>query len=364
MVSIEEFSRLVSGIYAAAVTPHHWEPAIREIQRALGATGGSLLLGGATWSFLDSTIPRPALESYAAHYAHLDYVISAVAVGPVGAVRTGAEVIVLNGNTEFYSGWMRPNKLEDGLFVRLSRGERPTCFLVTSESQSFQTPERLKLMSGLVPHLQQALQVQKELATLAHSVVEVAGALDVIRHGVTIVTRDQLVVELNSAAEKIFRAEDGLCIRSGRIAATSMHTEQELRRAVQNALVGEGSPVRGGRLFSCVRPSGRRPYVVHVLPSHRPDTDAPLGAPMALVLIIDPADNPEPRAALLRRLYRLTKAETEVVMRMMNGSDLKQISEELSVSLTTVRTHLRHVFDKTDTHRQSELIRLLLTLTP
>jgi len=85
---------------------------------------------------------------------------------------------------------------------------------------------------------------------------------------------------------------------------------------------------------------------------------------MALVLIIDPEDEPEPAAALLRRLYHLTEAEAEVALHVMHGADLKQISEELSISLTTVRTHLQHVFDKTDTHRQAELVRLLLVLTP
>jgi DNA-binding CsgD family transcriptional regulator len=29
-----------------------------------------------------------------------------------------------------------------------------------------------------------------------------------------------------------------------------------------------------------------------------------------------------------------------------------------------VRTHLQHVFDKTDTHRQADLVRLLTTLLP
>ena len=89
---------------------------------------------------------------------------------------------------------------------------------------------------------------------------------------------------------------------------------------------------------------------------------------MALVLIIDPEDEPAPAAALLRRLYHLTEAEAEaeaeVAVHVMHGADLKQISDELSISLTTVRTHLQHVFDKTDTHRQAELVRLLLALSP
>ena len=32
--------------------------------------------------------------------------------------------------------------------------------------------------------------------------------------------------------------------------------------------------------------------------------------------------------------------------------------------MTTVRTHLQHIFDKTDTHRQAELVRLLLMVSP
>ena len=31
MVTVEDFSRLVSGVYAAAVAPRHWEGAIRDI---------------------------------------------------------------------------------------------------------------------------------------------------------------------------------------------------------------------------------------------------------------------------------------------------------------------------------------------
>jgi DNA-binding CsgD family transcriptional regulator len=82
------------------------------------------------------------------------------------------------------------------------------------------------------------------------------------------------------------------------------------------------------------------------------------------VLIIDPEQESEPSATLLRRLFGLTRSEAEVAVRIARGGDVKEIAEELSVSLATVRTHLQHVFDKTDTHRQSELVRRLLTLSP
>ncbi|MCW2686035.1 MAG: hypothetical protein JWR37_925, partial [Mycobacterium sp.] len=36
MVTVDEFSRLVSDVYAAAVTPQHWEAAIDGIRRTMG----------------------------------------------------------------------------------------------------------------------------------------------------------------------------------------------------------------------------------------------------------------------------------------------------------------------------------------
>jgi DNA-binding CsgD family transcriptional regulator/PAS domain-containing protein len=367
MVTVDDFSRLVSGIYAAAVTPEHWEGAIREIHRTLDGIGGALVMAdGAVWSIQDSILPAGAARSYAEHYCRLDFVLAAVENGPVGAVRTGTELISPIRNSEFYADWLRPFEMEDGLLVRLTSGRRPTCFIVNAPrgSESLETPEHMKLMSGLVPHLQQALRTHNKLAALADNNVELAGALEVVRHGIIIVAGEHLVINLNSAAERILRAEDGLCMRSGRIATTSTPAEHELHCAIQNALAGEPSTVRTGRSLTCFRPSGKRPYVIHVLPSHRRNADEPLRQPMALVLIIDPEDEPEPAVALLRRLYGLTAAEAEVAVRVARGGELKEISDELSVSITTVRKHLQHVYDKTDTHRQAELVRLLLTLRP
>ena len=317
-----------------------------------------------TWSIDNSTIPARAAQSYAEYYYQLDYVLQAVERGPVGVVRTGTELMPLVRRAEFYEDWLRPLDIDDGLFVRLTGSSKPTCFILAAprRTEPFDSPERVKLVSGLVVHLQQALRTQDKLAALANTTIELAGALEVVRHGVIVVGSDHRVMDLNSAAEQIFRAEDGICMRSGHFAATSAHTERELHRAIDNAVDGGRSTVRMGRSLICVRPSGKRPYVVHVLPSHRRDAGESPRQAMALVLIIDPEDEPEPAAALLRRLYHLTKAEADIVLRMMRGADVKQIAEELSVSLPTVRTHLQHVFDKTDTHRQAELVRLLFAL--
>ena len=47
---------------------------------------------------------------------------------------------------------------------------------------------------------------------------------------------------------------------------------------------------------------------------------------------------------------------------MLRGHGLQAVANELRVTLSTVRVYLQRVFEKTGTHRQAELVRLLIEL--
>jgi DNA-binding CsgD family transcriptional regulator len=386
MVTIDEFSRLTSEIYACAIAPERWLTAIASISRTLRATGGGILIAEAgTRSVLQTNVPTAAKASYVAYYRHIDYVLGAVETGPVGVVRTGPEIIAPKSDSEFGVDWMRPHQMDDGLFVRLTDGALPTCFLVAAPRldrgrfepfcEPFCTGERIRLVSALVPHLQQALHIQHHLRDLdvpgadhdadddrARTIVE---AIDVFRHGIVVVGPGHRIVHANCAAEQILRSGDGLRTREGRLEATRAVVDTALQRSIAAALCApsEPSPRSTPRADSLVssRPSGKRPYVIHILPM---STRAGPVAPRALVAIIDPAAEPEPPAEVLRRLYGLTNAEANVALQILRCEGVAAIAEELSLSPATVRTHLRHIFEKTGTHRQTELVRLLTALTP
>lgn len=82
-----------------------------------------------------------------------------------------------------------------------------------------------------------------------------------------------------------------------------------------------------------------------------------------MLVIIDPTRTPESADDVFRRLFELTKAESAVARLVLNGEGLGPIGEQLMMSRDTVKTHLRAVFLKTGTHRQAELVRLLLGVT-
>jgi DNA-binding CsgD family transcriptional regulator len=87
------------------------------------------------------------------------------------------------------------------------------------------------------------------------------------------------------------------------------------------------------------------------------------GGAGALVLVRDPADLPTLSGDALHGLYGLTPAEARVATRIARGQTVGSIAGSLGVRRATVRTQLQQALLKTGTHRQADLVRLLLAGT-
>ncbi len=61
----------------------------------------------------------------------------------------------------------------------------------------------------------------------------------------------------------------------------------------------------------------------------------------------------------LRARYGFSKRESEVAELMLQGFDNQSIAERLYISLATVKTHISHIFRKTDVNSRTELIQKL-----
>lgn len=64
---------------------------------------------------------------------------------------------------------------------------------------------------------------------------------------------------------------------------------------------------------------------------------------------------------VLHQVYDLTPAESRVVSKLLDNPDVETVAESLHISLSTVRTHLKHIYKKTDTNRQSALFHKIVT---
>ena len=67
-----------------------------------------------------------------------------------------------------------------------------------------------------------------------------------------------------------------------------------------------------------------------------------------------------PPAAILAKTFRLTPSEARLACVIARGASPDIAARELKISRETARNQLKSVFAKTDTHRQSELVALIL----
>ena len=58
--------------------------------------------------------------------------------------------------------------------------------------------------------------------------------------------------------------------------------------------------------------------------------------------------------------YGLTPAESRLALRLTTGEALRAAASALDINYETARTMLKRVFEKTGTHRQAELVIVIL----
>jgi DNA-binding CsgD family transcriptional regulator len=92
---------------------------------------------------------------------------------------------------------------------------------------------------------------------------------------------------------------------------------------------------------------------------------APIGTGIAgrgaVLFVSDPVEPVQLSMETICNLYGLTPAEGRLALGLTNGRTMDSLAEEWNVSMHTVRSQLRQIFRKTETSRQSELVKLILT---
>lgn len=182
--------------------------------------------------------------------------------------------------------------------------------------------------------------------------------LDILSFGVVVASGSRITFA-NRAAIEMHDTEDGL-ILGATVRAGSTVSNARLKFLVEAACA---AAAHGDDYLAslCVpRQSSHHDLLLTVcsLPDH-PESSPP--AHLAVIFLSDPTRRPEVSNAVLSDLFGLTPTEAEVARALAGGQRTDEIARKLAISATTVAFHLRNLFDKTGTHRQADLIALILT---
>lgn len=214
-----------------------------------------------------------------------------------------------------------------------------------------------ELIAAARPHLARAFRVRRTLGQAQDCAARRQAMLDRLTAAALLVDADGAVLEQNLAAERVLRANDGLVLRHRRLAARIPAETTRLLHLIKDAVAGAVRRGAGGGAC-CLSRTDASFYAVMIAPVGV-KMQSGCGTPAALVLIADPHQRPLTSEQTLRTLYGLTAAEARTARALLAGHEPREIADQLGVGLATVRTHLHHVYDKTGTSRQADLVRLL-----
>lgn len=361
--------RAIDAIYEAAVTPHHWDTALRLAAEHCNATVSHLLIfDRREQRFVVGKVSGGLEEGhreYSEHYWRFDPRWS-----------RGAEIFdrPIPDHELVTADEMRSNAVFNEFLPRygvkwcqhanfmLSDDLQATLGLLRPDKSGRYSKSEQEHFAQLIPHLKRALQIYGLVGRTANR----ADAMEIIANqtdvGVVLLASNGRPVFTNHAAEKIATPRDGFIVNADGVGASLDEDNATLRRLVREALRGgDAAGADPSGVLRLRRPSGKRDLValVSALPPRRLELD--FTKARAAIIVQDPENTPRVPADILTRLYSLTPAEARLASGLLRDQPLSELAARNGVSLNTVKTQLRHIFQKTNTSRQAELVLRLMS---
>jgi len=360
---------LVDGIYAAADDPGLWPGALGRMADLFDVRAVNLLYtdGGRRPDgvMVNHGLDPDLVSRYNAYYVTVDPIVAASLRSPIGEFFSSEALYPGEAwrNTELYADLMGPYGLHHLFGATLLRSEAAYGALSMMRAPGARALDssELELFGWLVPHVQRAMAVHRRLCAAEHRAGLLTDLTDELAVGVILLDECGRVMHANAAAERMARAGDGLLLGPGGVKAALGAETTALRRLVVEAVqTGNGQGLGAAGAMRLTRSSLLRPYEVLVTPLSRRQQETRPRAPVAALFVTDPEAEPATPEQLLAGLYGLTRAEARLAAALLRGATLDEISVLFGVTMNTVRTQLRSVFAKTETRRQSDLVRTVL----
>jgi DNA-binding CsgD family transcriptional regulator len=162
----------------------------------------------------------------------------------------------------------------------------------------------------------------------------------------------------------MMRARNTLCCERNRISAKVFASPRQLQSLIVAASRQRDESAHGGTLIMRDE-DGALSLAVHVAPLCRNFAECPSNKKQLAVglILVDCRQAISERIRAFANLFALTPGETRVAAQLASGGGLREASSYLKIALSTARSHLQRIFEKTGTHSQAELIKAFYQVT-
>ena len=358
---------LIGDIYDAVIDPTQRNEVLDKIAAFTGGHSGGLLskhsLSKSDVLYCYVGADPNSLQVYSESYPKLDptadspcfgveQVVSATDLVPYEEFRRG----------RFYREWARPHGWVDVASAVIEKSATSCTFLsvVRHEANGLVDDEMRRRMALVIPHVRRALLIGQTIHRKQTEAVCFSDVLDGLSSGMILVDASGRIVHTNNAGNAILDAGDFLRTVCGRLVASDLAINAALREILVAANAGDVALGVKGIALPLTAHDGER-YVAHVLPltsGARREAGLAYNAVAALFIrkaSLEPFSPPE----VIGEMYRLTPTELRVLLAIVDIGGVPEVAAALGVAVTTVKTHLSRLFEKTGVARQADLVKLV-----
>ncbi len=348
---------LTHAFSAAAANPALWEDAMVAAAQATGSTGAALLpLRGQLPSV---PISQSVGELFAAYFRDGWHQTDPRYAGIPALIRRGAMSDFDVGppeefvRTPIYRELCAPLGLRWVAGVKVAAGDDLWCLAIQrSADEGPFAPQDMRRLSALSRSLSAAAATAR-----AFGFARAEAALDAFEmSGSAVVLFDRCgeVFRLNKAAACLLGHD--LQIVRNRLVSKDQSATAALDRTL-HALLWRADGASLQPPLGLPREEG---YPILAYLSRLSGVAADCFAPCQVVAVLVDL---EARVRLVERdlmsVFNLTPAEARLASRLSSGASIEEIAAELRITYETSRKRLKSIFQKTNTHRQAQLVALL-----
>ncbi|MGH9805896.1 MAG: helix-turn-helix transcriptional regulator [Terriglobia bacterium] len=224
----------------------------------------------------------------------------------------------------------------------------------------------VELMRRYTGHLAAALRIAKHLQNMQTNAIAGYGLMRASGRPMFLLDRSCNILSMNDLAEDMVQRSDTFTIRGGALHCVSPENRNILLETMAETGIDHSvAEAKGRRKRTGIRlhRSDGAMLLCSVWDLRPESTMGAFGTrPAVLLTVAHPKTGNHVDPVWLGSLLDLSPAEVRVASGLMRGDALGKIAASLRLSVETVRSQLKSIYAKTDTHRQSELVALLLRL--
>jgi DNA-binding CsgD family transcriptional regulator len=368
MTDTEQFFRLVGILYDAALDAVLWPDALTCIAAFVGGSAAGLNVRDVARRtgkvhYEVGTDPAYA-QLYFDKYIKLDPMSATYFILGVGEVTSNSLLMPHSEfvETRFYKEWVQPQGWIDNIVVTLEKSKaiHAEHVVFRSERDGIADEPARQRMRLVAPHMRRAVLIGDVIDLKTAEATTFADTLDDLSAGMFLVDDSGRIVHANASAHAMLAAGDFLRAAAGRLAASDGPTDQALREIFAAAGTGDAAVGIRGVAVPLSSREGEC-YIAHVLPltsGARRRAGANYAAVAALFVHKAALETPS-QPEVIARAFGLTPSELRVLLGIVEVGGVSETAVALGIAEATVKTHLHHLFAKTGTSRQAELVKLV-----